>query len=124
MNNPKFSVQNAIFTSACAALTILILWLALIPAVSAPVGTGWDKLNHVGAIALITGLAFLSLRTGRRAAEAAFLYGISLGILIEIFQTTMTTTRTAEWGDLLADVIGAGCAYGLISIFQIKRGNI
>lgn len=104
----------------CAALTLLILWLALMPAASAPAGLGWDKLNHAAAIAAATGLAFVSIKPRRRAAGAAFLYGASLGILIEILQGTMTTTRSAEWGDVVADLIGAGCVWALIRIYRHK----
>ena len=105
----------------CVIATALILWLALMSADSAPSGLGWDKLNHAGAMALITGLAFLSVQSRSWAAVAAFLYGAFLGILIEILQATLTTSRTAEWGDVLADVVGAGCAWGVIRIFQSKR---
>ena len=102
----------------CAGLTFVILWLALLPAGSAPSGLGWDKLNHAGAIALATGLAYLSLQPRKWAAATAFLYGTFLGILIEILQATLTTSRTAEWGDVVADLIGAGCAWSAIRIYQ------
>ena len=104
----------------CLSSTLLILWLALMPASSAPSGLGWDKLNHAMAIAVATGLAFLSLPSRRWSATAAFLYGTSLGILIEILQATMTTSRTAEWGDVVADLVGAGCAWIVIKIYQRK----
>ena len=107
-----------LWLSLCAGLTLLILWLALMPAGSAPSGLGWDKLNHAGAIAVATGLAYLSLRPRSWAGAAAFMYGASLGILIEILQATLTTSRTAEWGDVVADLIGAGCAWGAIRIYQ------
>jgi VanZ family protein len=108
----------------CVALTAMILWLALMPSASAPSGLGWDKLNHVGAIAVVTGLAYFSLSSRSWAATAAFLYGTSIGILIEILQATLTTTRTAEWGDLLADLIGAGSVWVLIRLFQIYRERL
>jgi VanZ family protein len=107
----------------CAGLTLLILWLALMPASSAPSGLGWDKLNHAGAIAVATGLAYLSLLPRKWAAAAAFLYGTSLGILIEILQATLTTSRTAEWGDVVADLIGAGCVWGAIRIYQRRAAS-
>lgn len=92
------------------------------PADSVPsVGLGWDKLNHAAAIAAITLLSFLSFKTHGWAAQAAFLYGISLGILIEVCQAVFTTTRTAEWGDLLADLTGAGVVWCLISVIKRKR---
>jgi VanZ family protein len=96
----------------------MILWLALMPAGSTPSGLGWDKLNHAGAIAAATGLAYLALQPRRRAAAAAFMYGTFLGILIEILQATLTTTRVAEWGDVVADLIGAGCVWIAIRIYQ------
>lgn len=102
----------------CAGLTLLILWLSLMPAGSAPTGLGWDKLNHAGAIAVATGLAYLSLQTRRWAATAAFLYGTSLGILIEILQGALTTGRAPEWGDVVADLIGAGITWIAIKIYQ------
>jgi len=105
----------------CACLTLLILWLALMPTASAPSGFGWDKLNHAAAIAAVTCVAFLGLCPCRWAGLGAFLYGASLGILIEILQGALTTYRSAEWGDLLADLIGAGCAWGLIAVFQRQR---
>jgi VanZ family protein len=107
----------------CAGLTLVILWLALMPAGSAPSGLGWDKLNHAGAIAVATGLAYLSLQPRKWAAAAAFLYGISLGILIEILQGTLTTSRTAEWGDVLADLVGAGFVWIAIIIYQRKTAS-
>jgi VanZ family protein len=105
-------------------LTMLILWLSLLPADSVPpVGLGWDKLNHATAIATVTLFTYLTFKSRRWAAQAAFLYGISLGILIEVCQATFTTTRTAEWGDVLADLIGAGLVWCLIFVIQLKRGR-
>jgi hypothetical protein len=118
--NPKFKIQNSklLSASACAALTVLILWLALMPAGSAPSGFGSDKLNHAGAIAAATGLAYLSFQPRGWAAAGAFLYGASLGLLIEILQATLTTGRSAEWGDVVADLIGAGCVWVVITMYQ------
>ena len=107
-----------VWKSLCVSLTLLVLWLALMPADAAPSGFGWDKLNHAGAIAVATGLAYLSLQPRSWAASVAFLYGTSLGILIEILQATMTTSRSAEWGDVLADLIGAGCVWAVIKMYQ------
>jgi hypothetical protein len=102
----------------CTALTLLIFWLALMPAVTAPSGLGWDKLNHAAAIAVITGLAYLSLQPRTRSAGAAFVYGLSLGVIIEILQATVTTSRSAEWADIGADLIGAGSAWIIIRLYQ------
>ncbi len=120
MSNPKSKIQNSklVSASACAALSLLILWLALMPAGSTPSGFGWDKLNHAGAMAALTGLAYLSFQPRVWAASAAFLYGTSLGVLIELLQGTLTTGRTAEWSDVVADLIGAGTAWVVIRIYH------
>jgi VanZ family protein len=99
-------------------LTLLILWLALMPGASAPSGLGWDKLNHAGAIAAATGLAYRSLQPRSWAAAGAFGYGASLGVLIEILQATMTTGRAAELNDVAADLIGAGSVWVAIKMYR------
>ena len=114
----KYKIHNSKFKICLTTLTLLILWLALMPAASAPSGLGWDKLNHAGAISVVTALAYFSLQPCRRAAVAAFLYGTFLGILIEILQATITTSRAAEWGDVAADLIGAGSAWITIQIYH------
>jgi VanZ family protein len=90
------------------------------PAGSAPSGLGWDKLNHAAAMGAVTLFAYLALQSYRWAAVAAFLYGTFLGLLIELLQATLTTTRSAEWSDVAADLVGAGCVWGAIRIYQLK----
>lgn len=107
----------------CGMLTLLILVLSLLPAASAPSGLGWDKLNHVGGIALATGVAYLALQSRARAAGASFVYGLSLGILIELLQATFTTTRSAEWSDVGADLVGAGGVWLIITLYQRVTGS-
>ncbi|OGU15811.1 MAG: hypothetical protein A2076_14520 [Geobacteraceae bacterium GWC2_53_11] len=126
MKNPKSRIHNSKLVSAlaCAALTLLILWLALIPAVSAPSGLGWDKLNHAGAIGVVTWLAYLSFQQRGRAAQAAFLYGIALGVLIELLQGSLATGRSAEWSDVAADLVGAGCVWGSINLLKRRKPAI
>lgn len=120
----KFKIHNSFrptgfkFKISLSVLTVSILWLALMPADAAPSGLGWDKLNHAGAIAVVTGLAYLSFRSRVWAAAGAFLYGTSLGVLIEILQASLATGRSAEWSDVAADLVGAGIAWGAIRIYQ------
>lgn len=103
----------------CIGLTVLILWLSLLPPDSLPSsGLGWDKLNHAAAIAAVTLLAFLAFRPHGSAAGAALWYGLSLGALIEILQALFTTSRSAEWGDLLADLIGAGFIFCVLTLLK------
>jgi len=108
-----------VWTALCLALTILILTLSLLPPDSLPSsGLGWDKLNHAAAIAAVTLLAFLTFRPHGSAAGAAFWYGLALGVLIEILQALFTTSRSAEWGDLLADLTGAGFVFCVLMLLQ------
>jgi len=113
---------SIVWPALCAGLTVLVLWLSLLPADSVPpVGLDWDKLNHAAAIAAVSLAAFLALKKYRWAVTAAFLYGISLGGAIELLQAIFTTTRSAEWSDLLADLIGGGSICFLISVVRRKR---
>ena len=118
-----FRPTGVTFKIALIALTLLILWLALMPAASAPSGLGWDRLNHAGAIAVVTGLAYLAIEPRRWAGGAAFFYGIFLGVLIEVLQGAMTTGRAAEWGDVAADLVGAGGAWVAIRLFQRRTAR-
>lgn len=91
---------------ALAAVTLVILYLSLIP-VPPSEGLGWDKFNHVAAMAVVTVIAFRTLRpVTLRAVLLAGLYALLLGALIELLQGMLTTTRSAEWGDLWADAVG------------------
>ncbi len=117
----SFRPTGVKFKIALLGVTLLILWLALMPAAAAPSGLGWDKLNHAGAIAVVTGLAYLAIEPRRWAGGAAFFYGIFLGVLIEVLQGAMTTGRAAEWGDVAADLVGAGVAWIAIKLFQNRK---
>jgi len=117
------SGTSIVWLFLCGGVTLVIICLSLMPARLAPSGFGWDKLNHAGAMALVTGLAYLSLQKRSYASAAAFLYGTSLGILIEILQATLTTSRFAEWGDVAADLVGAGCAWVMITIYQSRTSS-
>ncbi|SNB45568.1 VanZ family protein [Geobacter sp. DSM 9736] len=102
------------------AWTFLICWivgltlLSLVPSPPTPnVGfLSWDKFQHAAAFAVLTLLIAFSLgecvagRTRRWAYAALFAIGYGAGI--EIAQELFTVTRTAEWGDLVADFVGAG----------------
>jgi len=115
--NPVQRLAHAITAGPSAArswrvLLVLLLctitWLALTPVPPQQASLGWDKLNHAAAFAILAAVAFLGRIGGWvRIAWALVAYGA----LIEILQS-FTPTRSAEWGDLLAD--GAGIASGLL----------
>jgi len=88
-----------------AACTGSILYLSLIP-VPPTVSTGWDKSNHALAMAVVTLLAHQSAKHKPWALSFAFAYALLLGAAIELLQGWCTITRSAEWFDLMADLVG------------------
>jgi VanZ family protein len=79
-----------------------------------------DKLLHAIAYCILAFTLVFALEF-RRASRVlhyvyAFLLTIAYGALIELLQYFCTATRTAEWGDFCADVMGAlvGVLLGLV----------
>ncbi len=90
----------------------LILYLSLTPD---PPGSsslpGWDKLLHAGAYGLMALLLAWTLDDSRqnrtRTCIIAFTLTMIFGASLEVLQGVMQVGRTAEWGDLVADGVGA-----------------
>ena len=80
-------------------------WLALSPAPPDALDNGWDKLNHASAFAALTVAAVFASPRSRMDRLALLSAVLCFGALIEVAQS-FTPTRSAEWGDLLADAIG------------------
>ncbi|MDP2268096.1 MAG: VanZ family protein [Deltaproteobacteria bacterium] len=102
------------------AYATVIGWLSLTPAPPQIEDDffGWDKLQHAAAYGVFTLLAGWAFGTfplaWKRRWWLAVLAAVTCGGLLEIAQGLFTSQRTAEWGDLLADLVGAVCAYGLV----------
>lgn len=86
--------------------TASILYLSLVP-VPPTVSTGWDKSNHALAMALTTLIGYRAAKRNRWELHFAFGYTLLLGIAIEVLQECCTLTRSAEWLDLVADLVGS-----------------
>ena len=87
-------------------LLVSVLTLAMIPALSPHDPTVWtlsDKLLHGLTFAVL--VLWLSGQYAREAYWKLALGLLAFGALIEVCQR-MTSYRTAEWSDLLADLIG------------------
>jgi len=97
----------------------VVLVLSLAPATELTPTTGWDKSNHALAFSVLAILGCLAYSTRIQIV----LVGLVLyGGFIEILQS-LTPYHLAEWGDLVADIIGVAIGHGLLSLFQrIKRG--
>ena len=102
------------------AYIFLICWLSLTPAPPQIENDffGWDKVQHGGAylvFTLLAGWAFGTFALDRKRRWAlAVVATVAFGGSMEIIQGLFTVTRSAEWGDLLADFVGAACAYVLV----------
>ena len=79
-----------------------VLFLAIAPTSTPLPTTGWDKSNHIIAFAV---LAYLGRQAFLQNAFKIIIGLIAYGGLIELMQT-FTPTRSGEWQDLLADVVG------------------
>ncbi|WP_432821574.1 VanZ family protein [Trichloromonas sp.] len=107
-------------------VSVGILWLSLTsspPVFDAPV-LGWDKAQHAlayGVLVLATG-RFLCMCNlpARYAWGIAVVYAIGFGGLLEVLQGVAGTGRICEWGDLLADSIGALFA-GIAGLNMYRR---
>ncbi|OLO05714.1 hypothetical protein BTW07_01845 [Salinicola socius] len=103
----------------CAMLTLIwvagIAWGSLSPASDLPQHLPWDKLNHFIAYA---GLAAGLRLTGRRWMVA---WGVAVivSIVIEVLQIWVPGRHGGDWGDILANALGAGV--GLVGLFLIGK---
>lgn len=102
----------------------LLLWLSLDPAPPMPSNGffGFDKILHAASY-----FTLIILTSWACAGQAGFQRGvllrvgaaaILLGGLLEIAQGVLTTTRSAEFWDFLANGIGVGAA---ICALQLKK---
>jgi VanZ family protein len=116
------------FTAAlCALITLWFSFGASPPGADAFAGA--DKVGHMLAY-FATMLSFLfaavwrPVRGGGSLPNAGYWFpvvAVLAGIVIEIFQG-FTSTRSAQAGDVLAEVIGAGLALGVHAVVRRRHG--
>lgn len=117
-NVPPHSTCNRCLSTRALRLAALLLWaaalvyLSLNPDVKAPSGAlGWDKLNHFAAYAVLAVLLIRALLAWRavtiRLLAVVWASCVAYGALIEGLQWLMALGRTWEWGDMLANALGA-----------------
>ena len=111
-DNPLSPSTLALRLGALLLWAAALVYLSLAPNVTVPSAAfGWDKLNHAAAYAVLAGLLILTL-LARQAASTRLLAGawaacFAYGLLLEGLQELMGLGRTFEWGDLLANGLGA-----------------
>ena len=109
---------------------VLILRLALALALGAvllgaltplaayvPAASMWDKANHALAFAVLAVLCALAY-PGVMARYLALLL-LALGVLIEGLQAIPQLHRSAEFGDILADVAGIAAGFAAINLARL-----
>jgi VanZ family protein len=104
-----------------------MLYLTLTPSppqIKGPLG--WDKLLHavaMGITALIAIQVFTSYGIGRISSIVAGIVAATLfGGLIEVLQGFLTTSRQADFIDIIADFVGAFAAGSIFVIYPHLRG--
>jgi VanZ family protein len=93
-----------------------------------PKGFPWDKAAHFGLFFLLSAVSLYDydkLHNGSPSRIRWIFWGVILpvlyGGLIELLQLYIFTTRSAEMGDLIADVAGSLTALLLAIIWVRKR---
>ena len=109
------------------AIALLSLWEhpTLPPLVLRWSDKTWHTLMYVvQAVALL--LPVLALGGAKRAGlwkryAWAWLLTVGYGGLMEVLQANCTRTRTGDWIDFAADIIGAGIGRILVAIYRVLR---
>ncbi len=111
------------------AAVLVIFWLSITPHPPVP-QTGllsWDKIQHALAYAVLTliaGWALLPLvRPSLRAWKFGLIFTLLYGGLIEVLQAYLTSARSGEMADMLANSLGGLAAYGLVRLISAQRKN-
>ena len=114
---------GAVLHVAPAVLSVfLVLYLGSMPQQPQllPTFTFRDKVGHFFAFGFVAFTHFRAIRF--LAAEASHGFAVWMGALssslvggvLELWQMALSY-RSAEWGDLAADVLGASCMAGLLA---------
>lgn len=103
-------------------LAFAIVLLSLLPVpdvrmtVEVPLMDKWAHMVMYGVLTLVIWLEYIKAHRqvrGRRLLLLAFLAPIAMGGMLELMQAYLTTCRSGEWLDFVANsigaVVGAGC---------------
>jgi VanZ family protein len=121
---PVFS--TLVHSTAMQARWRLLLWLLMAVtcvfafAPNAP-GLGFDnsdKIQHLLAFGSLAACALLSGTADRRTAILVMAAMLGFGVFIELVQAFLPT-RTADWQDVVADMLGAGL--GVLAVATARR---
>ncbi|WP_255513220.1 VanZ family protein [Lutibacter sp. Hel_I_33_5] len=107
------------------AITILIAVLSLVKIHQPSIKfTYLDKIEHIIAyfVLAICWFCTIHLKTKNNSLKkTVFFLCISYGILLEVLQGTLTSYRTADWKDMIANSIGVLIALLIFNKFFQKK---
>ncbi|MEO7889596.1 MAG: VanZ family protein [Vicinamibacterales bacterium] len=112
--------ETAVYRWALVALVIAIGYLALTPAPPPQLSLGWDKANHVLAFAALAFAGANGFRGARWHRIGLALGLVAYGAAIEIAQF-FVPTRSCDWHDLLADIVGIGTGICISLVLEAGR---
>ncbi|MDH4193080.1 MAG: VanZ family protein [Nitrospirota bacterium] len=124
-SNPRSLVSRLTVPGLLVSLFgfMMLLWIP-VPSHT----TLWKAFNNFCHVPLFGGVAIIVLSLARRIGEPrewsvgshyglAFMGVVLLGVVSEGVQS-LSSSRQAEWSDLLLDVVGAICALGLYATYD------
>lgn len=122
-------VALVIYAALLAAWMGCLLWSSLashLPTV--PRIFAWDKLLHFFAYAILMFFSgnFFKLLFKKRLKGwiTGFIFTVGFGLLMEIGQQTLSTSRHADWKDFVANSLGAGLILAIALLAKEKRSQI
>lgn len=104
-----------------------IVWFSLDPSPPKPQIEllAWDKFQHAVAYGLFALLVWNCLVTYRQCRRhcllMAFGGSVVLGALLEFAQGVLTTSRSADFRDLIADALGAGIVCLAVAVWRARK---
>lgn len=119
-------VALVLYAALLAAWIGCLIWGSLASHLpSIPRFLVWDKLRHFLAYAILmffSGNFFRPLcKNYQWGWRIGFIFTVGFGLLMEIAQQNLTTTRQADWKDLLANSLGALLIF---VIMQLKKQKL
>lgn len=102
--------------------TIIIAFLSLVKLGKQPINfTYLDKVEHFLAYFFLTLFWLIALAKNRQRTILITVVCFFYGIIIEVLQVTLTTYRTAEYADALANMVGVLFAVLIFNFFFKKK---
>ena len=119
---PNLKLKKAFFIGALLAYLSVLGYGALSTKVGQLIPLGTDKLLHFAQFAVLAFLLFFTLASFGLKKPLVFglvvLISAVFGVLSELAQKFLTTTRSASGLDFLADMLGVVLALLVMGVFE------